>query len=91
MAGDYLSSASHVRATSTAMSHRGHGGVSGSGEAVVLPLACARWRESQGELVVQRNLRGVKWWSLATTRAVTVHNGTLAGKAPKIGDVIKAG
>jgi len=29
-------------------------------------------------------LREVKWWRLATTRAVMVHNGTVAGKAPKL-------
>ena len=60
-----------MRATSTATSHGGHGHISGIGEAVALPLACALWRGSQGQLVVQRNLRGVKWWRLAMARAVT--------------------
>ena len=44
--------------------------------------------------MVQRNWRGVKWWRLATTQAVTVLNGTAAGKAPKLElglAVIKAG
>ena len=66
------------------MSHGGHDRVSGSGEAVALLAACAWWRGSQSELVVQRNLRGVKWWRLATARAVTGLNGTAAGKAPKL-------
>ena len=38
-------------------------------------------------------MREVKWW-LATTRAATVHNGTVAGKAPKLElglAIIKAG
>ena len=38
-------------------------------------------------------MRRVKWWRLATTRAVMVHNSTVVGKAPKIGawlGVIKA-
>ena len=35
-------------------------------------------------LVVQRNWHGVKWWRLATTRAVTRLNGTATGKAPKL-------
>ena len=73
-----------MRATSMTTSHDGHDHISGSEEVVALPLACAWWRGSQGELVVQRNLRGVKWWRLATTRVVTVHNGTVAGKAPKL-------
>jgi len=29
-------------------------------------------------------LRGVKWWRLATMRAVMFHNGTVADKAPKL-------
>ena len=66
------------------MSHGGHGHVSGGEEAVALPLACAWWRGSQGELVVQRNLRGVKWWRLAMARVVTGLNGTVAGKALKL-------
>ena len=73
-----------MRAVSTATSRGGNGRVSGSGEAAALPLACARWRGSLGELVVQRNLGGVKWWMLAMTRAVTGLNGTVAGKAPKL-------
>ena len=74
-----------MRATSTATSHGGHDRVSDGGEAVALPLACAWWRGSQGELVVQRNLCEVKWWRLATARAVTGLNGTTVGKASKIG------
>ena len=74
-----------MRATSTATNHGGHGHISGSGEVVALPLACTRWRGSQGELVVQRNLCEVKWWRLATARAVTGLNGTTVGKASKIG------
>ena len=54
-AGDYLSSAGHMHATSTTMSHGGHDRVSSNGEAVALPLACTRWRGIQGKLVVQRN------------------------------------
>ena len=66
------------------MSCGGHDCVSGSGEAVALPLACARWRGSQGELVVQRNWRGVKLWRLTTVRAVTGLNGVVAGRSSKI-------
>ena len=73
-----------MRVTSTVTSRGGHGCVSDSGEVVAFPLACARWRGSQDELVVQRNLRAVKWWRLAMTRVVTIHNGTVVGKAPKI-------
>ena len=53
-------------------------------KALELRLACARRRGSQGELVVQRNWRGVKWWRLATAWAVMGLNGTAAGKAPKL-------
>ena len=34
--------------------------------------------------MVQRDWRGVKWWRLATARAVTGLNGTALGKAPKL-------
>ena len=66
------------------MSHGGHNHVSDSEEAVALLLVCARRRESQDELIVQRNLCEVKWWRLATMRAVTGLNSMAAGKASKI-------
>ena len=56
MASDYLSRAGHMCAMRTVTSYGGHNCVSGSREAVALPLACAWWRGSQGKLVVQRNL-----------------------------------
>jgi len=66
------------------MSYGGHDRVSGGGEAVALPLACAQWRGSQGELVVQMNLRGVKWWRLSMARVVMGRNGAVAGRSSKI-------
>ena len=73
-----------MRATSMEMRHGRHDRISGNREEVALPLACGWWRGSQGELVVQRNLRGVKWWRLATAQAVTGLNATATGKAPKL-------
>ena len=66
------------------MSRGGHDRINGGGETVALPLACTQWRGSQCELVVQRILRGVKWWRLAMARAVTGLNGVVAGRSSKI-------